>query len=231
MGFGSPGEAVNQMVNYWDKIYTIVGVVKDYCQQSPKESFEPHIFRFMPHGRDIRGFFLMKIFPGSENSALKLAGIKYIEFFPDNPFDYFFLDEYYNQQYKNEKLLGTTFGAFALLSIIVTCLGIFGLTSFLMLQKTKEISMRRVLGSSVFGIILLFSRDFVRITLFAFIVAVPLCYYWLSEWLKTFEAKMEISVWNFIIPFVLTLVFSLITIGLIVARTASLSPSENLRNE
>jgi putative ABC transport system permease protein len=231
MGFGSPGEAVNQMVNYWGKIYTIVGVVKDYRQQSPKDAFEPHIFRFMPHGRDIRGFFIMKIFPGSEKSVLKLAGEKYMEFFPDNPFDYFFLDEYYEQQYKNEKLMGNVFGAFALLSIIVTCLGVFGLTSFLMLQKTKEISMRRVVGSSVLGIILLFSRDFVRITLIAFIIAVPLCYYWLSEWLKTFETKMEISVLNFVIPFVLTLVFSLITIGLIVARTASLSPSENLRNE
>ena len=231
MGFGSPGEAVNQMVNYWGKIYTIVGVVKDYRQQSPKDAFEPHIFRFMPHGRDIRGFFIMKIFPGTEKSVLKLAGEKYMEFFPDNPFDYFFLDEYYEQQYKNEKLMGNVFGAFALLSIIVTCLGVFGLTSFLMLQKTKEISMRRVVGSSVFGIILLFSRDFVRITLIAFIIAVPLCYYWLSEWLKTFETKMEISVLNFVIPFVLTLVFSVITIGLIVARTASLSPSENLRNE
>ena len=231
MGFGSPGEAVNQMVNYWGKIYTIVGVVKDYRQQSPKDAFEPHIFRFMPHGRDIRGFFIMKIFPGSEKSVLKLVGEKYMEFFPDNPFVYFFLDEYYEQQYKNEKLMGNVFGAFALLSIIVTCLGVFGLTSFLMLQKTKEISMRRVVGSSVLGIILLFSRDFVRITLIAFIIAVPLCYYWLSEWLKTFETKMEISVLNFVIPFVLTLVFSLITIGLIVARTASLSPSENLRNE
>jgi putative ABC transport system permease protein len=231
MGFGSPGEAVNQRVNYWDKIYTIVGVVKDYCQQSPKEAFEPHIFRFMPHGRDIRGFFLMKIFPGSENSALKLAGEKYMEFFPDNPFDYFFLDEYYRQQYKNEKLLGTTFGAFALLSIIVTCLGIFGLTSFLMLQKTKEVSMRRVVGSSVFEIILLFSRDFIRITFFAFIVAVPVCYYWLSEWLKTFEAKMEVSVWNFIIPFVVILFFTLITIGFIVTKTSSVSPADNLRSE
>ncbi len=68
MGFGSPDEAVNQMVNYWDKIYTIVGVVKDYRQQSPKEAFEPHIFRFMPYGRDVRGFFMMKILPGSETS-------------------------------------------------------------------------------------------------------------------------------------------------------------------
>jgi putative ABC transport system permease protein len=231
MDFGSPEEAVNQMVNYWDKIYTIVGVVKDYCQQSPKEAYEPHIYRFMPHGRDIRGYFMMKIFPGSEKSILNFVGEKYEEFFPDNPFDYFFLEDYYEQQYKNEKLLGTVFAAFALLSIIVTCLGIFGLTSFVMLQKTKEISMRRVVGSNVSGIILLFSRDFIRITLVAFIIAVPICYYWLAEWLKTFEAKMEVSIWNFILPFVVTLFFTLVTIGLIVAKTASVNPADNLRSE
>jgi putative ABC transport system permease protein len=231
MGFSSPEEAIGQKVNYWDDIYTIVGVVKDYRQQSPKVDFEPHIFRFKPQGRDIRGFFMMKIMAGSENNVLKIVGEKYSEFFPDNPFDYFFLEDYYEQQYKNEKLLGTVFGAFALLSIIITCLGILGLTSFLMLQKTKEISMRRVVGSSISGIIVLFSRDFIRIILIAFILAVPVSYYWLTEWLNSFEVKMEISVWNFIIPFIITLSLTLLTIGFIVNKTASMSPADNLRNE
>ncbi len=231
MGFGSPEEAVTQMVNYWDKIYTIVGVVKDYRQQSPKDAFEPHIFRFMPHGRDIRGFFMMKISPGSESNVLKLIGEKYEEFFPDNPFDYFFLEDYYAQQYKNEKLLGNVFGAFALLSILVTCLGIFGLTSFLMLQKTKELSIRRVVGSNISGIIWLFSKDFIRITSVAFLISVPICYYWLTGWLKTFEVKMDVTFWNFIVPFLATLFFTLITIGFIVFKTASISPAENLRSE
>jgi putative ABC transport system permease protein len=231
MGFGTSEEAVNQKVNYWDKIYTIVGVVKDYRQQSPKEAFEPHIFRFMPYGRDVRGFFMMKVLPDSEARILKLVGEKYAEFFPDNPFDYFFLDDYYAQQYKNEKLLGIVFGAFALLAIIITCLGIFGLTSFLMLQKTKEISIRRVAGSNISGIILLFSKDFIKITLIAFMIAVPICYLWFSDWTKSFEVKMEVSVWNFIIPFLITLFLTLITIGFIVSKTASVSPAENLRSE
>jgi putative ABC transport system permease protein len=231
MEFDSPEMAVNQKVNYWDKIYTIIGVVKDYRQQSAKEAFEPHIFRFMPHGRDVRGFFIMKIQPGRETDVLNLAESKYNEFFPDNPFDYFFLEDYYEQQYKNEKILGTVFGIFALLSILVTCLGIFGLTSFMMLQRTKEISIRRVAGSNVFGIIFLFSKDFVTITLLAFLVAVPVCYYWLSLWLKSFELKMEITLWNFILPFVITLSLALITIVFIVSKTASVSPAENLRSE
>jgi putative ABC transport system permease protein len=231
MGFESPLEAVGQKVNYWDKIYTIAGVVQDYRQQSPREAFEPHIFRFMPHGRDVRGFFMMKIIPSSEERVLKVVEEKFSQFFPDNPFDYFFLEDYYNQQYSNERLLGSVFGAFAILSIIITCLGIFGLTSFLMLQKTKEISMRKVLGSSVTGIILLFSREFIRITIISFIIAVPVCYYWLTGWLNTFESKMDLSVFSFIFPFFVTLALTLITIGMIVAKTASVNPAENLRSE
>ncbi len=120
MDFETSEDAVGQKVNYWGDIYTIAGVVKDYRQQSPKEAFEPHIYRFMPHGRDVRGFFMMKFQPGNEERVLELAEKKYTEFFPDNPFDYFFLEDYYDQQYRDEKLLGTLFGIFALLAIIVT---------------------------------------------------------------------------------------------------------------
>jgi len=231
MGFETPEEAVTQKVNYWDNIYTIAGVVKDYRQQSPKEAFEPHIYRFMPHGRDVRGFFMMKFRPGNEVSILELTRKNYSEFFPDNPFDYFFLEDYYDQQYRDEKLLGTVFGVFALLAIIVTCLGIFGLTSFLMLQKVKEISIRRVVGSNVVSIIMLFSREFIRIIIVSFIIAVPVCYLWVSEWLKSFEVKMGIAVWCFIVPLVIVLTLTLFTIGFIVHKTASGSPAENLKSE
>ncbi len=231
MGFESPQEAVGQKVNYWDEIYSIAGVVQDYSQQSPREAFEPHIFRFMPHGRGIRGFFMMKIIPSAEERVLRIVEEKFNEFFPDNPFDYFFLEDYYEQQYKNERLLGTVFGAFSILSIFVTCLGIFGLTSFLLLQRTREITLRRVMGSNASGIVVLFSRDFVQITILAFIIAVPVCYYWLTGWLKTFEAKMDVSVWSFILPFLVTLAFTLISITLIVMKTVSGNPAENLRSE
>lgn len=231
MGFESPEGAVNQKVNYWDNIYTIAGVVKDYRQQSPKEAFEPHIYRFMPHGRDVRGFFMIKFRSGNEAGILELAEKKYSEFFPDNPFDYFFLEDYYEQQYRDEKLLGTVFGVFALLAIIITCLGIFGLTSFLMLQKVKEISIRRVAGSNVASIIMLFSREFIRITAVSLIISVPVCYYWVSEWLKTFEVRMEIALWNFLLPFVIVLALTLVTIGFIVNKAASVNPADNLQSE
>ncbi|MRR21767.1 FtsX-like permease family protein [bacterium] len=231
MDFESPGEAVNQKVNYWDNIYTIVGVVKDYCQQSPKEAFEPTIYRFMPHGRDVKGFFMMKYRPGDEARVLEKTEKTYSEFFPDNPFDYIFLEDYYDQQYRDEKLLGTVFGIFALLAIIITCLGIFGLTTFLMLQKVKEISIRRVVGSDIFTIMMLFSGEFIRIIAVSSIIAVPLCYYWVTGWLKSFEIRMDLTLWNFLVPVVIVLALTLITIGLIVYKTASSSPADNLKSE
>jgi putative ABC transport system permease protein len=174
---------------------------------------------------------MMKFRPGNESQILEVVGKKFSEFFPDNPFDYFFLEDYYEQQYRDEKLLGAVFGIFALLALIVTCLGIFGLTSFLMLQKVKEISMRRVVGSNVFSIIMLFSREFIRITTVSFIIAVPVCYYWVHEWLKTFQVRMELSIWNFFLPFVIVLALTLLTIGFIVRKTASVSPADNLKSE
>jgi putative ABC transport system permease protein len=231
MEFESPAEAVGAKVNYWDNIYTVIGVVKDYCQQSPKEAYEPHIFRFMPHGRDIRGFFMMKILPGNENDVLNLVQEKYIEFFPDNPFDFFFLENYYDQQYRNEKLLGNIFGIFALLSIIITCLGIFGLTSYLMIQRTKEISIRKVLGSDKHSIILLFSKDFIFITAIAFVLAGPVSYLWITGWQKTFELKLGITFWDFLLPYLFVQFLTLVTIGFIVSKTASVNPSDNLRTE
>ncbi len=231
MDFASPAEAVNQKVNYWDNIYTIVGVAKDYRQQSPKEAFEPTIFRFMPHGRDVRGFFMMKFRPGNEAGVLVMAEKTFSQFFPDNPFDYFFLEDYYDQQYHAEKLLGTVFGIFALLAVIVTLLGIFGLTTFLILQKVKEISIRRISGSGVASIIMLFSREFILLTAVSSIFAVPLCYWWATGWLKTFEIRMDLSLWNFIVPVVTVLALTLVTIGFIVSRAASSGPADNLRSE
>ncbi len=231
MGFESPEEAVNQKVNYWGNIYSVAGVVKDYRQQSPKEEFEPHIFRFMPHGRDVRGFFMIRYLTGNEKQVTEMVSSRYAEFFPDNPFDYFFLDDYYEQQYHQERLLGSVFGIFALLAVIITCLGILGLTSFMMLQKKKEISIRKVVGSDTTDIIALFSRDFVVLITVSFIISAPLCWLWVTGWLRNYPVKMDISAWSFIVPFLVALAIALVTIGLLVRSTALESPARNLRVE
>lgn len=100
-----------------------------------------------------------------------------------------------------------------------------------MLQKLREISIRRVAGSGVFSTIMLFSKEFIRITFVSFIIAVPVCYYWVSEWLKAFDVKMDIGLWNFLIPFLIVLTLVLVTIGFIVKKAASVNPADNLRSE
>jgi putative ABC transport system permease protein len=172
----------------------------------------------------------MKILPDREEDVLKLVESRYREFFPDNPFDYFFLEDYYSQQYKNEVLLGKVFGAFALLALIVTCLGIYGLTSFLVLQRTKEISMRRVAGAALSDIMILFSIDFIKITIVSFLLAVPLSYYWLSHWMRNFEIQMDVTFWDFVFPFIAALSLTLFTIGYIVNKIGTVNPAENLRS-
>jgi len=131
----------------------------------------------------------------------------------------------------SEELLGNVFGIFALLSIIVTCLGIFGLTSYLIIQKSKEISIRRVMGSDIYNIILLFSKEFIIVTALALIFAAPLSYLWINMWLQTFEVRLEINFWSFFLPYLLVQFLALVTIGFIVRKTASVSPSDNLRSE
>ncbi len=145
MEFEDAKSALGQKVDYWGDIFTIVGVIKDYHQQSPKQSFEPTIFRFLPHGRDIRGVFAVKVNNYNVRETVQLVNKRYNEMFPGNPFDYFFLDEYYDQQFKSDILFGRVFGLFSILAIFVTALGIFGLSSFSAEQRTKEIGIRKIL--------------------------------------------------------------------------------------
>ena len=125
-----------------------MGVLADYRQQSAKQAFEPHLFRFLPEGRDVRGLFVLELDTKEPGPTVEKIGQLFTEFFPDNPFEYFFLDDYYEQQYKADELFGKVFALFSLLAIIVTGLGILGLSSFMALQRTKEIGIRKVLGAS-----------------------------------------------------------------------------------
>ncbi|MEI6347835.1 MAG: ABC transporter permease [Bacteroidota bacterium] len=232
MGFKNSESAIGQKVSYWEQIYTIVGVMKDYHQQSPKQAYEPHIFRLMPQGRSgSRGFFALKLNSKETKTSLETIQKLYDEYFPGNPFDSFFIDDYYNQQYKSDEQFGKIFGIFSFLAIFITCLGIFGLASFIVTQRTKEICIRKVLGANVSGILYLIAKDFVILIIASFIVSTPICYFGLNRWLNTFANRMDLNVWLFIIPLLITLLLTGITIGILVIRAARQNPVDNLRYE
>ncbi len=231
MGFPDAVSAIGQQVDYWEKIYTIVGVFKDYHQQSPKVGFEPHIYRFLPYGRDVRGMIAVKLGAKDIVPTVELTKKLYDQFFPGNPYEYFFLDDYYNQQYKADRQFGKVFTLFSILSMIITTLGIFGLSSANTVQRTKEIGIRKTVGAGTPGIMLLLSRDILKLLLLAFIIALLPTLWAIDRWLASFAHKMSLQAWLFIIPLFVVVFVTLWTISAHVVRAAIANPVQSLRYE
>jgi len=231
LGFENPQSAIGQKVEYWGQIYNVIGVLKDYHQQSVKQAFEPHIFRFTPEGRDVRGLFTLTLNTKEIKTTIDDVKKLFDEFFPNNPYEYFFLDEYYNRQYKADEKFGKVFGIFSFLTIFITCLGVIGLSSFTVLQRKKEIGVRKVLGASVFNNIVLLSKNFQILILFAFIFATPISYYVMNYWLESFALRMNFSVDLFIMPLIIVSVITSLTICYHVIKAAIANPVESLKYE
>jgi putative ABC transport system permease protein len=231
MGFANPDSAVGQQVNYWDVIYTVIGVMEDYHQQSPKVNFEPHIYRFLPYGRGVRGMFAFKLRTRELKATVNNIQQFYDRFFPGNPFEYFFLDDYFNKQYQGDLLVGKVFGLFSLLAVFVTALGIYGLFSFLMLQRTREICIRNIMGAGTPRILFLFSRELLLLIITAFLISLALCYIGIDRWLNSFANKMPVTPWLFILPLVLVVFVTGLTMGIQVIKVAKTNPADYLRYE
>jgi putative ABC transport system permease protein len=231
MDFPDVQSAIGEKVDYWRDIYTIVGVMKDYHQQSPKKAFEPHIYRLMPYGNIPRGFFALTIQTNDLSKTMKQVEEKFHSFFPDNAFEYFSIEEYYNQQFDSDHLLGNIFAIFSFLAILITIMGITGLTSYMVLQRTKEFSIRIIMGAGVLRIFRLFTQDFVVQILIATLISIPVCLLTIRQWLNAFESKMRLSPWLFIVPFVIVAVITGSTIALFVMRVSRTNAAENLRYE
>ncbi|RJX30486.1 MAG: ABC transporter permease [Desulfurivibrio sp.] len=231
MGFG-PGEpVVGKQVIYWGEIFTIIGVIRNHHQQSPKQAVEPTLFRFLPTGRGLRGQLVLKVAsPNLQDTVSRVRRI-YEKLFPGNPFDYFFLDDYFNQQYQADLQFGRVFGLFSGLAIFITCLGLLGLTSFMTVQRTKEIGIRKVLGASSARLAGLLVKDFVILILIAFLLALPLTLWTLEHWLGTFAQRMELSSGLFLAPLAIVLLITLATVCAHVLRTATANPVKSLRYE
>ena len=231
MGFKDAASAVGQKVDYWGEIFKVVGVIKDYHQQSPKLEFEPHIYRYLPEGRSSLGVFASKVNPGNFQSSLQAIKENFASFFPGNPFEYFFLDEYYNQQYEPDMKFGEIVQLFAGLAIFITIIGLFGIALYTTGRRTKEIGVRKVVGSSVTGIVFLLSKEFIKWVLLANIVAWPAAFYFLSKWLHGFASRIDIGVWVFILSGIIALFIALASVSYQSIKAALANPVKSLRYE
>jgi putative ABC transport system permease protein len=228
MGFPDPKSSIGKQVDYWGIIYTIIGVMQDYHQQSPKMAFEPHLYRLMPTGRGSRSMYAFKV---NNPNSLDAINKQFNAYFPNNAFEYFFLDDYYNEQYKSDKITGKVFSIFSILALLVTALGTLGLFSFLISQRTKEIGVRSVLGANTQSLFVLFSKSFVNLTILSFLIAIPVSYFFINQWLNTFSQRMSIGVSVFIVPLIIIISIALSTIGYQILRATRANPVDSLRTE
>jgi putative ABC transport system permease protein len=228
LGFSSPQEAIGQTVTAGDRPWEVIGVVADFHQKSLRYPLEPTL---LVPAYTTNGPISVKLDPSDLAATLSAIKKKYEAFFPGNLFDYYFLDERFNKQYKNEELFGKVFGLFAGLAIFIACLGLLGLSLFTTAQRTKEIGVRKVLGASVANILFLLSREFIRLILISFLVAAPLAWWVMRTWLQDFAYRTAISWWIFLLAGFLALIIAITTITTQAIKAATLNPVKSLRTE
>lgn len=229
LGFSHAEEAIGKSVMMFNKKWDVVGVIADFHQKSLRYALEP--VALMPTSQGIYSPISIKV--GTEDIAATVAAIQkeYAAFFPGNLYNYYFLNEKFNRQYLNETLFGRVFALFALLAIFIACLGLLGLSLFSTAQRVKEISIRKVMGASVAGIVLLLSRDFIRLVTIAFVIASPVAYYLMHTWLKDFAYRVTVSWWIFAVAGVSAVVIAIVTISFQTVRVAIANPVKGLRAE
>ena len=230
LGFKTPEEALGQTLTIpmfrWNPI--VVGVVNDYHQVSLKKSVDPTMFYASPYSGE---FYSMKVNTSNLPNTIEHAHQSWETAFPGNPFDYFFLDDYFAAQYKNEQRFGKLATVFALLAILVGCLGLFGLSGYMVAQRTKEIGIRKVLGASTTGLVALLSKDMLKLVAFAILLAAPLAWWAMDNWLQDFAYRINIHWWIFVLAGIIAILVAFLTVSFQSVKAAMANPVESLRSE
>jgi putative ABC transport system permease protein len=224
--------AIEQEVTWYPdeegRVGTVIGVVEDFHFQSLHKSIEPLIILLIP---DAFNYFLVKISSTDISGSLAYLKETYETLDPNNDFTYFFLDDEFAKLYKSEEKVQTIFSYATLLSIFVSCLGLFGLSAYDAERRTKEIGIRKVNGASILNILILLSRDFSRWIIIAFLIACPFGYYLMKNWLESFAYQTGISLWSFVLAGTLVIVIGLAAVSFQAIKAARRNPIESLRYE
>jgi ABC-type antimicrobial peptide transport system permease subunit len=229
MGMESP---IGQRLKFWDQEGQIIGVVKDFHHVSLHREIMPHYFTINPRfSTNALKYIFVKINSVNIPDTMKYIQETLVKNAPNYPVEYDFLDQGLGALYQSEQKLGKIFTYFAILAIFISCLGIFGLSAFSAEQRTKEIGIRKILGSSVSGITFLLSKEFSRWVLLANIVAWPVAYYVMHKWLQNFAYRTDISVVLFLLAGVLSLVIAALPVGYQALKAATSNPVDALRYE
>jgi putative ABC transport system permease protein len=219
---------IGQTVQLWGKPHHIVGVAKDFHIKSLREAVEPAFIRL---ASDRVTEMLVQLEAGKERETLARVQQFYSAFNPGYAFDYSFLDDDFQKQYIAENRVSALSRYFAGLAILLSCLGLFGLATFTAEQRTKEIGVRKVLGASVGSVVALLSKDFLKLVLLAIVIASPIAYYFMDQWLSDFAYRVELKGWVFVAAALAAVAVAFLTVGFQSLRAALMDPVDSLRSE
>ena len=233
LGFRNPADALNQLVDMNGKNYPIVGVVADFHEQSFHERIGPVFIGYLPRQSQNIGVKLSTKGKqlGDVNGTLAAIEKVWKDVYPDTKFDYTFLDDSIARLYEKEQKTGQLVNMATAIAILISCMGLFGLATFTAEQRTKEIGVRKVLGASVASIVSLLSQDFLRLVLMALLLASPLAWWAMNQWLKDFAYKVDLAWWVFALAGLLAVGIALLTVSVQSLKAALKNPVISLRSE
>jgi len=226
MGLKNP---VGETIQWDDENYTVIGVIKNMIMESPYDPVRPAVYSLK---NEKLNFILVRINPSaSAADALNKIQSVFAKYAPSSPFDYKFVDENFARKFTAENRIGKLSSFFSILAIFISCMGLFGMASFMAEQRTKEIGVRKVLGASVFNVWKLLSKEFVALILVSFAISIPISWFAMHSWLQNYDYRTSISLWVFVITGFTTLLITIITVSYHAVSAALANPVKSLRTE
>ncbi len=225
---GTPEESIGRDIKIGGDTLKVVGVVADYHQQGLKNERYQVAFLHRPF---TRRYYSLKV--DTENIEATIEDVRslFASMYPGNTFDYFFLDQHYDEQYRSEVQFGKVFTIFSILAIFVACLGLFGLSLFTAYQRTKEIGIRKIMGASTWGIFKQLSKQFILLVIVSNAIAWPIAWYFMNSWLSSFTFHIDMGPWMYLLSGIITLIIALVTISYQSLSAAVQNPVKSLRSE
>jgi putative ABC transport system permease protein len=232
-GFASPEDAIGKNIaasrGEQEVLFPIIGVVKDFHFKGLHAPIQA--YGFLLNRQQDYGYMVAHAKSGHIKSTLSSLGAAWAQLNPNEPFEYSFLDQDFQKNYVAEERLAAIIRYFTIIAIFISCLGLFGLTTFSIEQRTKEIGIRKVLGASVAGIVSLLSRDFLKLVVISFLVASPLAWYFINKWLQGFAYKTPFTIWMVLAGCAVALLIAFFTISIQAIKAAIANPVKSLRTE
>jgi putative ABC transport system permease protein len=221
-------DALGEKITFWRDTFEIIGVMENYHHESLRKAVQPVVFRFGPM---YRGYISVSSGAAGPDQLIRRAEEAWNRYFPGFPFEYFFLDDNFNRQYKGDRQFAKVVTVFSMLAIFIGCLGLFGLSLLTTVYRTKEVGIRKVLGASVADIVLLLNKDFMIMVCIAVIIALPMGWWFAEQWLNGFVRRIDISVWALLIPALLAFAVAFSATGFKSMQVACANPVNSLKSQ